>query len=133
MKKNKIINIQETEDCPGDKLMKLYREHPEELRGNVLFSQTSIDFFINMADTVEKCKRILTFFWYPAIEEGLPSLKIKVQKKGNQYELMYLKEKVNYKERQNEFKGRITLNINQSRLKKLQKGTVVLNKKERER
>ena len=32
MKKNKIIDIQETEACPGDELMKTYRKNPEELR-----------------------------------------------------------------------------------------------------
>lgn len=133
MKKNKIINIQETETCPGDQLMKLYRKHPEQLRANVLFSQTSIDFFKNMADVIEKERRILTFFWNPVVEEDLPSLKIKVQKEGKSYKLMYLKEKVTYKEKQNEFKGRETLNINQSKLKKLPKGTVTINKKEMER
>lgn len=133
MKKNKIINIQETETCPGDQLMKLYRKHPEQLRANVLFSQTSIDFFKSMADITEKEKRILTFFWNPVVEEDLPSLKIKVQKEGKNYKLMYLKEKVTYKEKQNEFKGRETLNINQSELKKLLKGTVIINKKEMER
>lgn len=133
MKKNKIINIQETETCPGDQLMKLYRKHPEQLRANVLFSQTSIDFFKSMADVIEKERKILTFFWNPVVEEDLPSLKIKVQKEGKNYKLMYLKEKVTYKEKQNEFKGRETLNINQSKLKKLPKGTVTINKKEMER
>ncbi len=133
MKKNKIVSIQETDTCPGDELMRLYRENPEELRKNVLFSQTSIDFFKSMADVVEKDKRMITFFWNPVIEEGLPSLKIKVQKEGKQYRLMYLKEKINYQERRKEFKGRMTLNINQGKLKKLQKGTIVFNKKEREK
>lgn len=133
MKKTKIIDIQETDACPGDELMRLYRKHPEELRKNVLFSQTSIDFFKSMADVMEKDKRILTFFWNAIPEAGLPSLKIKCKKKGKQYELIYLKEKVNYIERQNEFKGRVTLNINQSKLKKLRKGNTIINKKEIER
>lgn len=133
MKKNKIVNIDNIEACPGDELMRLYREHPEELRENVLFSQTSIEFFKSMADVIEKDKRILTFFWNPVVEEGLPSLKIKVQKKGKIYELMYLKEKVSYKERQNEFKGRVTLNINHSKLKKSKKGNIIFTKKEMER
>lgn len=133
MKKNKIIDIQETEACPGDELMKTYRKNPEELRRNVLFSQTSIDFFKEMADIMEKDKRILTFFWNAIPEKGLPSLKIKAQKKGKHYQLIYLKEKVNYTERQNEFKGRVTLNINESKLKNLRKGNVIINKKEMER
>lgn len=133
MKKSKIIDIQETEACPGDELMRLYRKNPEELRKNVLFSQTSIDFFKSMADVMEKDKRILTFFWNAIPEKRLPSLKIKVQKKGKYYQLIYLKEKVDYTERQNEFKGRVTLNINESKLKNLQKGNVIINKKEMER
>ncbi len=133
MRKNKILDIQETEACPGDELMKRYRKNPEQLRKNVLFSQTSIDFFKAMADIVEKDKRILTFYWNPIVEEDLPSLKIKVQKEGKEYKLMYLKEKVNYSERQEEFKGRVTLNINQSNLKKLPKGNIIINKKEMER
>lgn len=133
MKKSKIIDIQETEACPGDELMRLYRKNPEELGKNVLFSQTSIDFFKSMADVMEKDKRILTFFWNAIPEERLPSLKIKVQKKGKHYQLIYLKEKVNYTERQNEFKGRVTLNINQSKLKKFRKGNTIINKKEMER
>ncbi len=133
MKKSKIIDIQETEACPGDELMRLYRKNPEELRKNVLFSQTSIDFFKSMADVMEKHKRILTFFWNAIPEKRLPSLKIKLQKKGKYYQLIYLKEKVNYTERQNEFKGRVTLNINQSKLKKLRKGNTIINKKELER
>lgn len=133
MKKNKIFNIDNIETCPADELMRLFREHPEELREKVLFSQTSIEFFKSMADIIEKDKRILTFFWDSVAEEGLPSLKIKVQKKGKLYELMYLKEKVSCKERKNEFKGRVTLNINQSKLKKSKKGNIILNKKEMER
>lgn len=133
MKKDKIMDIRNIDDCPGDELMKLYRNHPEELKKNILFSQTSINFFKSMADIVEKDKRIIVFFWNPVIEEGLPSLKIKVQKEGKAYRLLYLKEKVNYKERQNEFKGKVTLNINQSKLKKLPKGNLIINKKERER
>lgn len=133
MRKDKILNICETEACPGDELMKQYRKNPEQLRKNVLFSQTSIDFFKTMADIVEKDKRILTFYWNPIVEEGLPSLKIKVQKEGKEYKLMYLKEKVNYSERQKEFKGKVTLNINQSKLKKLPKGTIIINKEEMER
>lgn len=129
MKKIKYINVLEEDACPGDELMKLYRDNPEELRKNVLFSQTSIDFFKRMADVVERDKRITTFFWSPIMEENIPSLKIKVQKEGKQYRLLYLKEKVTYKERQNEFKGRVTLNINQSKLKKKsQKGTVIFKK-----
>ncbi len=133
MRKDKIFTVEGIEDCPGDALMKLYRTNTEELRKNVLFSQTSIDFFKSMADVVEKDKRILTFYWAPIIEEGLPSLKIKVQKKGRNYELIYLKEKVTYKERQNEFEDRITLNLNKSVLKKVSSnGTIILNKKEKE-
>lgn len=45
MRKDKLIDIQETEACPGDELMKLYRRNPEELRKNVFFSKTSIKFF----------------------------------------------------------------------------------------
>lgn len=121
MRKNKIFGINQKEDCPGDALMKLYRNHIDELRKNVLFSKSSIDFFKKMADVVEKEKRILTFYWRALPEEDLPSLKIKVQKKGKQYELIYLKEKVNYQERQNDFQGRVTLNINHSNLRKLKK------------
>lgn len=133
MRKNKILDVQETEACPGDALMRLYRRQPEELRRNVLFSQMSIDFFKRMADVIEKDKRNITFFWNPVIEEGLPSLKIKVRKERNNYKLIYLKEKVTYKERQNEFKNRETLNINQSKLKKFKKGNIIINKKEMER
>lgn len=133
MRKNKIVDIQETETCPADMLMKLYRKNPKELRKNVLFSKTSINFFKNMADVVEIDKRIVTFFWNPSVEEDLPSLKIKLQKQGKEYRLIYLKEKVNYSERQKEFKGRMTLNINQSKLRKLQEGRVIINKKEVER
>ncbi len=121
MRKNKIFGINQKEDCPGDALMKLYRNHIDELRKNVLFSKSSIDFFKKMADVVEKEKRILTFYWRALPEEDLPSLKIKVQKKDKQYELIYLKEKVNYQERQNDFQGRVTLNINHSNLRKLKK------------
>lgn len=77
-----------------------------------------------------KSGRILTFFWDTIPEEGLPSLKIKLQKKGKNYELIYLKEKVTFEERQNEFKGRVTLNINQSKLKEQKPGKVLLRKKE---
>ena len=133
MRKDKIFTVEGIEDCPGDALMKLYRTNTEELRKNVLFSQTSIDFFKSMADVMEKHKRILTFFWNAIPEKRLPSLKIKLQKKGKYYQLIYLKEKVNYTERQNEFKGRVTLNINQSKLKKLRKGNTIINKKELER
>lgn len=133
MRKNKIVDICETKACPADKLMYLYRKNSQELKRNILFSKTSIKFFKNMADVVEVDKRIVTFFWNPCVEEELPSLKLKLQKEGNEYRLIYLKEKVNYSERQNEFKGRITLNINQSKLRKLQKGRVILNKKEIER
>lgn len=133
MKKDKLIDIQETEACPGDELMKLYRRNPEELRKNVFFSKTSIKFFKSMADIVVEDKRMITFFWNSIPEEELPSLKIKVQKEKEKYRLLYLKEKVNYEERQNEFKGRLTLNINQSNLRKLSKGNVIINKKEMER
>ncbi len=133
MRKDKLIDIQETEACPGDELMRLYRKNPEELRKNVFFSKTSINFFKSMADIVQEDKRIITFFWNSIPEEELPSLKIKVQREKEKYRLLYLKEKVNYKERQNEFKGRVTLNINQSNLKNLAKGNVIINKKERER
>lgn len=133
MKKNKLIDIQEAEACPGDELMKRYRRNPEELRKNVFFSKTSIKFFKNMADVVEEDKRIITFFWDAIPEENLPSLKIKVQREREKYRLLYLKEKVNYEERQNEFKGRVTLNMNQSNLRKLSKGNVIINKKEMER
>lgn len=132
MRKDKLIDIQETEACPGDELMRLYRKNPEELRKNVFFSKTSINFFKSMADIVQEDKRIITFFWNSIPEEELPSLKIKVQREKEKYRLLYLKEKVNYKERQNEFKGRVTLNINQSNLKNLAKGNVIINKKERE-
>lgn len=130
MRKNKIFGINQKEDCPGDALMKLYRNHIDELRKNVLFSKSSIDFFKKMADVVEKEKRILTFYWRALPEEDLPSLKIKVQKKGKQYELIYLKEKVNYQERQNDFQGRVTLNINHSNLRKFKKGNIIIDKKE---
>lgn len=133
MKKDKLIDIQETEACPGDELMKLYRRNPEELRKNVFFSKTSIKFFKSMADIVVEDKRIITFFWNSIPEEELPSLKIKVQKEKEKYRLLYLKEKVNYEERKNEFKGRLTLNINQSNLRKISKGNVIINKKEMER
>lgn len=133
MKKDKLIDIQETEACPGDELMKLYRRNPEELRKNVFFSKTSIKFFKSMADIVVEDKRMITFFWNSIPEEELPSLKIKVQKEKEKYRLLYLKEKVNYEERKNEFKGRLTLNINQSNLRKLSKGNVIINKKEMER
>jgi hypothetical protein len=133
MKKDKLIDIQEMEACPGDELMKLYRRNPEELRKNVFFSKTSIKFFKSMADIVVEDKRIITFFWNSIPEEELPSLKIKVQKEKEKYRLLYLKEKVNYEERKNEFKGRLTLNINQSNLRKLSKGNVIINKKEMER
>ncbi len=130
MRKNKIFGINQKEDCPGDALMKLYRNHIDELRKNVLFSKSSIDFFKKMADVVEKEKRILTFYWRALPEEDLPSLKIKVQKKDKQYELIYLKEKVNYQERQNDFQGRVTLNINHSNLRKFKKGNIIIDKKE---
>lgn len=133
MKKDKLIDIQEMEACPGDELMKLYRRNPEELRKNVFFSKTSIKFFKSMADIVVEDKRMITFFWNSIPEEELPSLKIKVQKEKEKYRLLYLKEKVNYEERKNEFKGRLTLNINQSNLRKLSKGNVIINKKEMER
>lgn len=133
MRKDKLIDIQETEACPGDELMRLYRKNPEKLRKNVFFSKTSINFFKSMADIVQEDKRIITFFWNSIPEEELPSLKIKVQREKEKYRLLYLKEKVNYKERQSEFKGRLTLNINQSNLKNLTKGNVIINKKERER
>lgn len=133
MKKDKLIDIQETEACPGDELMKLYRRNPEELRKNVFFSKTSIKFFKSMADIVVEDKRMITFFWNSIPEEELPSLKIKVQKEKEKYRLLYLKEKVNYEERKNEFKGRLTLNINQSNLRKISKGNVIINKKEMER
>ena len=133
MKKDKLIDIQEMEACPGDKLMKLYGRNPEELRKNVFFSKTSIKFFKSMADIVVEDKRMITFFWNSIPEEELPSLKIKVQKEKEKYRLLYLKEKVNYEERKNEFKGRLTLNINQSNLRKLSKGNVIINKKEMER
>ncbi len=130
MRKNKIFGINQKEDCPGDALMKLYRNHIDELRKNVLFSKSSIDFFKKMADVVEKEKRILTFYWRALPEEDLPSLKIKVQKKDKQYELIYLKEKVNYQERQNDFQGKVTLNINHSNLRKFKKGNIIIDKKE---
>ena len=130
MRKNKIFGINQEEDCPGDALMKLYRNHIDELRKNVLFSKSSIDFFKKMADVVEKEKRILTFYWRALPEEDLPSLKIKVQKKDKQYELIYLKEKVNYQERQNDFQGKVTLNINHSNLRKFKKGNIIIDKKE---
>ena len=123
MKKDKLIDIQETEACPGDELMKLYRRNPEELRKNVFFSKTSIKFFKSMADIVVEDKRMITFFWNSIPEEELPSLKIKVQKEKEKYRLLYL----------NEFKGRLTLNINQSNLRKISKGNVIINKKEMER
>lgn len=131
--KEKIIDIQPGEACPGDELMSLYRKKPEELRKHVLFSQSSIDFFKSMADVVDKKGRILTFFWDTIPEEELPSLKIKLQKKGKNYELIYLKEKVTFEERQNEFKGRVTLNINQSKLRKQKPGKILLRKKEIEK
>lgn len=62
MKKDKLIDIQEMEACPGDELMKLYRRNPEELRKNVFFSKTSIKFFKSMADIVVEDKRMITFF-----------------------------------------------------------------------
>ena len=130
MRKNKIFGINQKEDCPGDALMKLYRNHIDELRKNVLFSKSSIDFFKKMADVVEKEKRILTFYWRALPEEDLPSLKIKVQKKDKQYELIYLKEKVNYQERQNDFQGKVTLNINHSNLRNFKKGNIIIDKKE---
>ena len=91
MKKDKLIDIQEMEACPGDKLMKLYRRNPEELRKNVFFSKTSIKFFKSMADIVVEDKRMITFFWNSIPEEELPSLKIKVLKEKEKYRLLYLK------------------------------------------
>jgi len=83
------------ESCPADALMTDFRKRAKDAKNyphNIEFSSRSIEFFRQMADTVEESEKNIKFQWDAIPEEELPPLIVKIRINKGRYYLQYLKE-----------------------------------------
>lgn len=80
-------------NCPADLFMDLYKDNGKP-PDTVTLSKNAINFFKNEADLIVVHGRYIKFSWDE--DEKFPELRLRVVKKGSDYQLLWLNEKKSF-------------------------------------